>query len=238
MSSAETHRGEDPPRPDTHASSTRRPLSTAEPSQALHDQSANELACRAQTGCADAFMELVNRYRPRLLRFVERRLGGNWADAEDVVQDTFTKAWDRLDRFDPQYQFTTWLYTIAANLSVDSQRRQARNARPLDLLDPRQLDQPDQAPTAQDILVQQEHHTNIWAIARQVLSQPQYSAMWLRYAEDLSVKEVAIILKKTNVGVRVLLHRARTVMQQHRHRLLDDQSETTLPSTNESGDVQ
>lgn len=55
---------------------------------------------------------------------------------------------------------------------------------------------------------QQETQQGLWALARG-LSRNQYRALWLRYAEDMSIKEIAQVLRKSQVNVRVLLYRAR-----------------------------
>src|SRR5690349_13989928 len=97
--------------------------------------SAEELAVRARDGCRASFDELVIRYRPRLVAFVARRLADP-GDAEDVAQETFLRAYDRLAQYDPSRPFATWLFTIGKNVAVNHAiargRRDARdrNSRP------------------------------------------------------------------------------------------------------------
>ncbi len=57
-----------------------------------------------------------------------------------------------------------------------------------------------------------EEADNLWTLAKEVLGSEQYTAMWLRYGEDLSVAEVASAMRKTQVGIRVLLHRSRSLL--------------------------
>jgi DNA-directed RNA polymerase specialized sigma24 family protein len=57
-------------------------------------------------------------------------------------------------------------------------------------------------------VIQNEQSQNIWALAR-TLSKNQYEALWLCYVEDIPAKDIAKIMKKTQISVRVLLHRAR-----------------------------
>jgi RNA polymerase sigma-70 factor (ECF subfamily) len=71
-----------------------------------------------------AFRELIRRYQDRLYRTV-LRLVGNMADALDVVQETFLKAYGSLANFQEDTEFFTWLYRIAFNAAI-SQRRQRR----------------------------------------------------------------------------------------------------------------
>src|SRR5882757_4667543 len=84
-----------------------RPLMS--PDSSLAAISAEELAVRARDGSRVSFDELVVRYRPRLVAFLTRRLG-DAAEAEDVAQETFLRAYDHLDRYDPARPFSTWLF--------------------------------------------------------------------------------------------------------------------------------
>lgn len=158
-----------------------------------------ELALEMASGSRAAFEELVCRYSPRLFHFLRHRLSSN-QDIEDLIQDTFLKAFRNIDRYNPEYKFSTWLYTVAVRLAISHYRAN----RPKDLssipnhnpLDP------------QEILTRKDQSQKIWACAKS-LHNKQYEALWLRYMEDLSVREIATVLNKTQVQIRVLLHRAR-----------------------------
>ena len=89
-----------------------------------------DLVGAALAGDADAFGLLVERYRVRLYRFVERYTN-DAEDARDVTQDVFLKVHAALDSFDPKYRFSTWLFRIAGNAAIDHLRR--RKVRPLPL---------------------------------------------------------------------------------------------------------
>jgi RNA polymerase sigma-70 factor (ECF subfamily) len=167
----------------------------------------NDLVRRARGGCADSFTELSRRFRPRLVCLVERRLGGGRGDAEDVAQEALVRAFERLDQFDPRYRFSTWLYTIAIRMAHDHARSRRRRPQ-LAVLDETNC----LAPTAEigRAAEAREEATNVWQLAKRVLSEPQFTAMWLRYGEDLSAADVAQVMGRSRIGVRVLLHRART----------------------------
>ena len=191
-------------------------------------RTANELAIRAQNGCAAAFAVLVDRYRPRLIRFVDQRVARyRGADAEDITQEVLAKAWQTLHRFRPQYQFATWLYTIATRTTTDHLRRPTR-----DLVHPRLESLPDSKLSHEKCLEISENVDNIWAIAYRVLKEDRYAVLWLRYGEDLTVKDIAQVLGKTSVGVRVLLHRARATLQPY---LAADFSEGLPPEDRTEG---
>jgi len=88
-------------------------------------EAAADLA-RARQGDSDAFRALVERHSRSLFRLAYR-LTGNEQDAEDVVQESFLKAYRQLGRFESRANFGTWLYRITANCAVDMMRsRQAR----------------------------------------------------------------------------------------------------------------
>ena len=84
-----------------------------------------ELVQRAREGDRDAFQQLVERYQRRIATLALGMLR-NREDALDVVQDTFTKAYQSLDRFKGDASFYTWTYRIAVNLCIDHQRRETK----------------------------------------------------------------------------------------------------------------
>lgn len=167
---------------------------------------ANELARRAQGGCADSFAELSRRFRPRLLNLLCTQMGAAHCDAEDIVQESLTRAFQNLHRFDHHYRFSTWLFTITIRLARDHARSERRRPRHAALNETecgsRELDITDRAERL-------DTAGNLWQTARRVLTDSQYTALWLRYAEDLSPAEISQVMGKSRIGVRVLLHRSR-----------------------------
>lgn len=91
---------------------------------AHHDEPA--LVARARAGDEDAFRELVEGHSRDLFRLAYR-MTGNRESAEDVVQESFLKAYKAIHRFDLNSRFSTWLYRIAANSATDLLRRQRRH---------------------------------------------------------------------------------------------------------------
>jgi DNA-directed RNA polymerase specialized sigma24 family protein len=80
----------------------------------------------ANAGDETAFRELYGRHTPRLYQFVLRVLGGDEAEAEDVVQETWIRATTNLDSFRWEARFETWLTGIGLNLSRNRLRRSGR----------------------------------------------------------------------------------------------------------------
>jgi len=76
----------------------------------------------ALDGDQEAFCTLVRRYQRRLTAFLSQ-LVGDLELARELTQESFVRAWSALDRFNPRYRFSTWLFRIAHNLGIDHLRR-------------------------------------------------------------------------------------------------------------------
>jgi len=164
----------------------------------LRDLDSEELAWRAKQGCRASFAELVHRYAPRLHVFLRRRTRRSH-EVEDLVQDTFIKAYQNLGRYDDSWKFSTWLFTIAARLAVSrGRKREPRSSMPDLRMQAR----------ADETIDRQEQQEGLWAKVAE-LPDGQRQALWLKYAEDFSVKEIAAAMGKSQVCVKVLLYRAR-----------------------------
>ena len=172
---------------------------SADPTLAIDEgQSDEALADAAKAGSDDAFAALVGRYQERLLRFLLTRCRSR-ADAEDALQDTFINAYRYLDSFDPRWRFSTWIYRIGI-------RNAMRTARPTGT-DGVEIVDPGADPLADAI--RSSDRDNLWLTARRVLSAEAYTALWLRYVEDLTVREVADAMERSNSWAKVTLMRAR-----------------------------
>jgi RNA polymerase sigma-70 factor, ECF subfamily len=176
---------------------------------------ANELARRAQSGSRSALETLVTRFRPRLVLLLSRRLQHSALDPEDIVQESLIKACQQLHRFDGKYQFSTWIFTIAFRTATDAIRQSRRRPVHADI-DVHTLPSntyPLTGETSEPQADESEGTNRIWFVARTSLNAAQYEALWLRYGEELPVGEISRVLGRTRVGVRVLLHRARRILQ-------------------------
>lgn len=146
-----------------------------------------------------AFSELVDRYQERLLRYLLTRCR-NRADAEDAVQDTFISAYRYLYSYNPRWRFSTWIYRIAIRNAARQSKDDVRA--PEALVD-------ENAPDPLETCTVDSDHENVWLTARRLLSRDAYAAMWLRYVEDMSIKEIARALDKTQSWAKVTLLRGR-----------------------------
>ncbi len=163
-----------------------------------------ELARQTQAGSAIAFEQLVYRYEHRVHAFA-RQFCQNATDAREVTQDTFVKASQSMAQFDARREFAPWLFTIARRKCIDRHRAAppAADASLPDLVE-------DNDPG--ELLAQQEDRQHLWLLARRCLPENQYQALWLRYVEDLTVADIAQVLGKTQIHVKVLLFRARQIL--------------------------
>jgi RNA polymerase sigma-70 factor (ECF subfamily) len=163
------------------------------------------LAAQAAAGSRAAFEELVNRYTGRLFHFLRSRSASR-EDLEDLVQETFLKAYRNIDRYDARWTFATWLYTVGVRLAI-SRHRAAGTGRVGSAVEDPECPMPGPQET---LLLREEaqRQKNIWNIAG-TLGPDAYEALWLRYAEEMPVKNIARTMGKTQVAVRALLHRSR-----------------------------
>ena len=163
------------------------------------------LAREAQAGCLPAFEELVYRYEHRLYAFAAQ-CGA--IDPGEVAQETFVRAFQSLKTFDAKRDFAAWLFTIARHRCIDAHR--STRAVPTEAL-------PDSTETGDpaELLAQNEQREMLWALARRQLPETQFQALWLRYAEDMQVAQIAQVLGKTKIHVKVLLFRARQTLARH-----------------------
>jgi len=173
-------------------------------SESLANQPDEFLARQARQGGLEAFDEIVRRYQHRLYGFV-LQIVPNPADAREVTQDAFLRAYRALDQYRPGAAFSAWLFAIARNKAIDHLRSLKQ------VSDQPQPESPDRDDPSV-LLVRQEDLSQIWQHARQLLPALHFQALWLRYAEDLDVARVATILGRTRTYVKVLLFRARRTL--------------------------
>lgn len=160
-----------------------------------------QLIDAAKAGSADAFTELVRSYRCRLLRFLLTRCA-SYADAEDALQDTLINAYRYLYSYDSRWRFSTWLYRIAI--------RNAQKIRSESIIDLGDLSDEESDPML--ACIKDSETENLWVSARRLLNDDVFVAMWLRYAEDMSVNDVSTALDRSASWTKVNLLRARRAL--------------------------
>ncbi|HWS91446.1 MAG TPA: sigma-70 family RNA polymerase sigma factor [Mycobacterium sp.] len=197
---------------------------------------------------ADDFAQLAERYRPELQAYCYRMLG-SVDECEDLVQDTYLRAWQSYEKFEGRSSLRLWLYKIATNTYLNA--LQTRNRRPLPsglsapadsaavALAAAQSDIPWLQPAPDSLLygatadpaVVVSRRSGIrlaFVAALQHLSPLQRAVLVLRDVLGWQAREVAEMLETSTAAVNSALQRARTQLAEGRP-ILDDLSEPTEP---------
>lgn len=155
---------------------------------------------------------MLDRFWPEVYHFMLKRTG-NETDAEDIVIETFSKAFDRIHSYNPQFQFNTWLIAIAKNVHVDTLRKR-KSAHALDLTeeeDRKTRNIADTTLTAEDQLIRQQNLARLLACIKQL--KPHYQeVLQLRYFQEQSYQEIADQLNEPLSNVKVKLLRAKKLL--------------------------
>lgn len=168
----------------------------------------------AKKGKQVAFNYLLDRFWNDLYGFQLKRTQNEY-DAEDITIQTFSRAFDKIDTFDPKYNFKTWLFTISKNIHVDLIRRKKASirSRTTDADDDRVHKIADDAPSIEDSLITEQ---NLAQLLRDVKKlKPHYQEVInLRYFQEMSYKEIAETLQEPMNNVKVKLLRAKKLLAQ------------------------
>lgn len=166
-----------------------------------------ELVRRAQGGDTEAFGRLV-RQNSAMLFQVAFRLTGNEANAEDIVQEAFVRAFRKLDRFDGRSKFGTWLYRITVNCSMDAMRKTQRSKETTDLEPVLERQQPSASdPNPERIALSREISTQVAEVLDQ-LSAMERTAFLLKHCEGRSLVEISEIMDLRVNAVKHAIFRA------------------------------
>ena len=170
------------------------------------------LVRRALAGEQDAFAQLVERYKDPVYHVAYRMLS-NAAEAEDVAQETFVRAYTQLGTYKSEHRFSTWLLSITSHLAIDQLRRRRFLALPLeDVPFLEWLADNDTGP--EEAALEGEQHDEMQLLI-QKLPAKYRAVVLLRYWQDLSYEEIATALSLTPALVKARLHRARELLARH-----------------------
>lgn len=176
----------------------------------------SQLINDALTGDQKAFSAIVGRYREQIYHFVFKMVKDR-AQAEDLTQETFIKAFRALASFNSNYAFSTWLYKIAANNCIDFFRKKKLATTSIDT--PIQAkdgelhrDFPDYQEGPESQLISKER-TNQIQFAIDSLPEKYKQAIVLRHSQDRSYEEIAEELSLPLGTVKVRIFRAREMLK-------------------------
>jgi RNA polymerase sigma-70 factor (ECF subfamily) len=157
-----------------------------------------------------AFQELSTRYLQKICRLAYRVVG-NRQDAEDVAQEVFVTVWNRRREWKPgEASFSTWIYRVATNRSIDVQRKRKTGGGSVELSD-ELVDYGDVS--ADEIVFTRETQKLVMGCLKQ-LPEKQMLALLYFYYEDMEISEICTRLGASEDSVRSLLKRGKTGMRE------------------------
>lgn len=167
---------------------------------------------KAKQNDQKAFNFLLDKFWDDVYGFQLKRIE-NENDAEDITIQTFSKAFDKIDTYNPEYKFKTWLITISKNIHIDFIRRRKRSLKE-DLShedEQKVLEILDTAPSPEDKIITEQ---NLAKLLRDIKKlKPHYQEVInLRFFQELSYKEISKELNEPINNVKVKLLRAKKLL--------------------------
>ncbi len=191
------------------------------------DGSDAAVVARVRAGERDAFRVLVDRHARAIFRLAYRMVG-NEQDADDVVQETFLRAYRQIGRFESRANFGTWLYRIAVNCAVDLLRQRPRReqGQPDDGPEPG-LTEADANPSPERLTFSAEIQEKVEA-ALHHLSEAERAAFVLRHFEGQSIDEIGHVLGLRTSATKHTVFRAVQKMRRALEPVLADSRASDL----------
>ncbi len=183
---------------------------------ASNDRQEDErLVTASLAGDEDAFAQLVRRYQRRLTAFLSQ-LVGDVELAKELTQEAFIRAWSALERYDPTYRFSTWLFRIGHNLGIDHLRRRRLKTVPI-------IREDREGAEVEVVLIDQAKdplghlkNSELAGVLRQAIDglRPEYRELvLLRHFGGLSYQEIADLEGMPLGTVKNKLFRAHSVLR-------------------------
>ncbi len=176
----------------------------------MADLTDEEIAARVQRGDIESFGMLLDRYRNKIQRYARRFLFTG-EDVEDVVQESFIKAYVNIKSFDTNRKFSPWMYRIAHNEFINAMKKRGREKTSyidLDALIPQLA-----APETTDSDIHKEELRRELDSSLDKLNAKYREPLVLYYFEDMNYKEIADILHIPVATVGVRLRRGKIALQ-------------------------
>lgn len=169
---------------------------------------------KAKKGDQVAFTFLLDFFWNEVYGFMLKRTE-NETDTEDIVIETFAKAFDKIATYNPEYGFNTWLIAIAKNVHIDMLRKK-RSSHFIEINDENDEQAyrvADSTPTVEDQLIKEQNLSSLLNCIKQM--KPQYQeVIQLRYFQELSYQEIADQLGEPLNNVKVKLLRAKKLLSE------------------------
>lgn len=188
----------------------------------------HELVASAQKGSEKAYRELLGRYQRPVFSLVYRMLRDR-EQAEDLAQETFVRVFNNIERYDPKYKFSSWIFKIATNLTIDHIRKKelatvsidgSRYAVTPDEIAASTITVEGRDPNPEQLLEAKELGSEIEEAIGAL--RPEYrTAIVLRHVEGREYQEIADIMGLPLGTVKTFIHRARNSLRERLEHLRD-----------------
>jgi RNA polymerase sigma factor (sigma-70 family) len=175
------------------------------------DQS-SRLITEAQEGKQSAYKELLNLYWNDVHTFQLSRIQDENL-AEDITIQTFSKAFDKLKLYKHSYNFKSWLLSISKNLHIDEMRKRKTMTISLDNENGHSQSIQDDSPSPEDQIIIEQNLAELLSYIKQL--KPHYQkVIHLRYFQEMSYKEIAVLIEEPINNVKVKLLRAKKLLSE------------------------
>lgn len=167
---------------------------------------------KAKKGDQAAFTFLLNLYWNEVYGFMLKRTE-NETNAEDITIETFSKAFDKIGTYNPEYQFNTWLISIAKNVHIDLLRKKKSSlfVEITDKEDQKAYNIADTTPSAEDELITEQNLSLLLQYIKEL--KPHYQeVIQLRYFQEMSYQEIANKIDEPLSNVKIKLLRAKKLL--------------------------
>lgn len=167
---------------------------------------------KAKLGDQIAFTFLLDHYWNEVYGFMLQRTE-NETDAEDIAIETFSKAFDKIASYNPEFQFNTWLIAIAKNVHIDLLRKK-KSSLFIDITDEEDdiaYAVADATPSAEDKLITEQNLSRLLQFIKEL--KPAYQeVIQMRYFQEMSYQEIAEDLNEPLNNVKIKLLRAKKLL--------------------------
>ena len=167
---------------------------------------------KAKTGDQVAFTFLLDHYWNEVYGFMLKRTE-NETDSEDITIETFSKAFDKIATYNPEFQFNTWLIAIAKNVHIDMLRKKKSTVfvEITNEEDQQAYNVADSSPSAEDELITEQNLSRLLQFIKEL--KPHYQeVIQLRYFQEMSYQEIAEQLNEPLSNVKIKLLRAKKLL--------------------------
>lgn len=167
---------------------------------------------KAREGDQVAFTFLLDFFWNEVYGFMLKRTE-NESDAEDITIETFAKAFDKIESYNPEFGFNTWLISIAKNVHIDILRKK-KSSLFIDITkdeDDKAFNVLDETPTVEDTIINEQNLSQLLYCIKTL--KPAYQeVIQLRYFQEMSYQDIAEVLEEPLSNIKIKLLRAKKIL--------------------------